>query len=112
MPSRFIIGIIQKANKMPKFTDIMDGFGDSELPDDWRDQLRAAYDEDFQGASDAVTNVQTEFNTYKSDSEMEIKNLKAQNFELLMKKPTEDNNTKPDADKPLRVSDFFTTKGK
>ena len=94
---------------MGKFQDTLSEFESSDgLPDDWRDRLSAAYDEDFEGANELYNQTTKDYNDYKTSTDAEIQRLKAKSFELLMNQPktdSEEDNTEPD--RPLSTKDFF-----
>jgi len=95
---------------MGKFQDTLSKFESNDgLPDDWRDRLSAAYDEDFEGANELHTKTTKEYNDYKTKSEAEIQRLKAKSFELLMNQPKvdSDGDTDDETDRPLSTKDFF-----
>lgn len=87
---------------MGKFHDTLSGWdaGDTgiELPDDWRDSLTAAYDEDFSSAVAKNDQLNSELETVSSTSQSEIAKLKADNYDLLMQIPNTDPGTNPHSD--------------
>lgn len=99
---------------MGKFDDIIGSWEpDTELPDDWRDQLRGAYTEDFEGAIAKNNELSTQLDNVSSSSAAEISKLKSTNYDLLMQIPSNGNSTDTtniidnDDDTDITVEDLF-----
>lgn len=94
---------------MAKFHDLFDSLGVQEdgvslaYPDTFRDDLTAAYDEDFSVPSAKIQVLESE----NAELKAQIAGLKAHNYDLLMSGPAEpsdddpvDDATTPDGDNP------------
>lgn len=100
---------------MGKFHDAIGSWApDAELPDDWRDQLSAAYDEDFEGANIKTNELNEALEASQTASAAEIAGLKSANYDLLMQIPkdntnsTDDTNTVDDNENvDITIDDLF-----
>lgn len=98
---------------MGAFHDTLGGWdADAELPDDWRDSISRAYDEDFSGAVAKTTELETQLNDVTASSAAEIAKLKAANYDLVMKIPRSESDStdiidNDDSDTQITVDDLF-----
>ena len=107
---------------MGKFQDAMNDFGQSiDLPDEFKNAITTAYDEDFSSFDAKVTGLETQLTEKDSaitqlntDYKQQISSLKAANYDLLRAVPKDakagkpnDGDDLPDHDN-ITIADLFS----